>query len=142
PLPHPPENEYKPVSLKTIHDNPHLFHVSTPINIERLASALTIHPNRVFIASVIRSLKIGLWPWADTNPTGDYPETWDNAWANITSAKESEFVAAQCEEEAEKSQHSLAFGPDLLPGMYSTPIIAVPKPHSDDLRLIANQSAG
>lgn len=35
-----------------------------------------------------------------------------------------------------------SFGPDLLPGMYSTPVFAVPKPHSDDLRLCSHMSAG
>ncbi|KAF9039505.1 hypothetical protein BDZ89DRAFT_1214432 [Hymenopellis radicata] len=128
--------------MKTIHENPHLFHVSTPINIDRFASALAIHPNRAFVASVVRTLKIGLWPWADTNPSSDFPETWDNAWAKIPSTEESQFIAAQCIEEVDKGQHSPAFGPHLLPGMYSTPNIAVPKPHSDDLRLVANQSAG
>ncbi|KAF9023867.1 hypothetical protein BDZ89DRAFT_893314, partial [Hymenopellis radicata] len=142
PLPHPPEKEYHHVSMKTIHQNPNLFHVSTPINIERFASALSIHPNRAFVTSVVRTLKIGLWPWADTNPTGDFPETWDNAWANISSTEEQQFISDQCNDEVEKGQHSPAFGPDLLPGMYSTPNIAIPKPHSDDLRLVANQSAG
>jgi hypothetical protein len=31
---------------------------------------------------------------------------------------------------------------DLLPGMYSTPIHVVPKPHSTKLRLIVDHSAG
>ncbi|KAF9019728.1 hypothetical protein BDZ89DRAFT_958978 [Hymenopellis radicata] len=142
PLPGPPEKEYQPLVLRTIHNNPHLFRVSTSINIDRLACLLTIHPNRPFVASVIRALRIGFWPWADTNPSGDFPETWDNAWANIPSVDERDFIKNQCDEEVQKGQHSPAFGPDLLPGMYSTPNIAVPKPHSDDLRLVANQSAG
>ncbi|KAF9022426.1 hypothetical protein BDZ89DRAFT_956632 [Hymenopellis radicata] len=142
PLPRPPDKEYQPHVLRTIHENPHLFHVSTPINVDRFASCLTLHPNRHFVASVVRMLRVGLWPWADTNPTGDFPETWDNAWANIPSEKERDFVLSQCNEEAQKGQHSPSFGPDLLPGMYTTPNIAVPKPHSDDLRLVANQSAG
>ncbi|KAF9020514.1 hypothetical protein BDZ89DRAFT_958231 [Hymenopellis radicata] len=142
PLPHPALHEYKPTVMRTIHDNPHLFNVSTPVNIDRLASLLTIHPNQPFVKSVLRSLHIGFWPWADTNPTNDYPETWDNAWANIPSAAERHFILTQCEEEVAAGHHSPAFGPDLLPGMYSTPNIAVPKPHSTDLRLVANQSAG
>ncbi|KAF8989658.1 hypothetical protein BDZ89DRAFT_974667 [Hymenopellis radicata] len=143
PLPRPPDKEYQPHVLKTIHENPHLFHVSTPINIDRFANLLTIHPNQRFVASVVRSLRVGLWPWADTNPTGDFPETWDNAWANIPSEKEHNFISDQCNEEVQKGHHSPPFGPDLLPGMYSTPNIAVPKPHTDgDLRLVANQSAG
>ncbi|KAF8994070.1 hypothetical protein BDZ89DRAFT_1150279 [Hymenopellis radicata] len=100
--------------MKTIHDYPHLFHISTPVNIDRLASMVSIHPNRVFVVSVLRTLRIGLWPSADTDPTGDFPETWDNAWANIPSAEEREFVLSQCKEEVEKGQHSPPFRPDLL----------------------------
>jgi hypothetical protein len=37
---------------------------------------------------------------------------------------------------------SYSFGRDLLPGMYSMPIHAVPKPHSTDHRLVTNHSAG
>jgi hypothetical protein len=35
-----------------------------------------------------------------------------------------------------------SFGTDLLPGMYAMPIYAVPKPHSDNLRLVVDHSAG
>ena len=37
---------------------------------------------------------------------------------------------------------SPAFGPDLLPGMTSIPIGVVPKPHSDKLCLVVDQSSG
>lgn len=37
---------------------------------------------------------------------------------------------------------SLHFGPDPLPGMYATPIFAVPKPHSEKLRMVNHMSAG
>ncbi|KAF9036010.1 hypothetical protein BDZ89DRAFT_889960, partial [Hymenopellis radicata] len=126
----------------TINQNPHLFHVGTPINVSRLESLLTVHPNQSFCASVMTSLREGFWPWAETKPTDDYPVTWDNAWATFPTTAERDFVNAQCEEEVELKRHSPVFGPDLLPGMYSTPNIAVPKPHSDDLRMVANQSAG
>ncbi|THH15240.1 hypothetical protein EUX98_g9495, partial [Antrodiella citrinella] len=39
-------------------------------------------------------------------------------------------------------RYSAPFNFDLLSGMYSMPIHAVPKPHSDKLRLINNHSAG
>ncbi|KAF9007758.1 hypothetical protein BDZ89DRAFT_965477, partial [Hymenopellis radicata] len=123
-------------------NNSHLFHVGTPINVDRLESLLTIHPNQPFCASVMTALREGFWPWADTRPTDEYPITWDNAWATFPSTAERDFVNNQCEEEVELKRHSPAFGPDLLPGMYSTPNIAVPKPHSEDLRMVANQSAG
>ena len=38
--------------------------------------------------------------------------------------------------------YSVTFSPDLLPGMFSPPIDAIPKPHSDKLPLINDHSAG
>ena len=35
-----------------------------------------------------------------------------------------------------------SFGDKLLPGMYSMPIHAIPKPNSNDFRLVTNQSVG
>ena len=35
-----------------------------------------------------------------------------------------------------------SFGNDLLPGMYSMPIYAVPKPRSEDLHMVTDHSAG
>ncbi|KAF9468462.1 hypothetical protein BDZ94DRAFT_1370126 [Collybia nuda] len=37
---------------------------------------------------------------------------------------------------------SALFGPDLLPGMFSMPIHAVPKPNKSDLRMVTDHSAG
>ena len=37
---------------------------------------------------------------------------------------------------------SPTFGPELLPGMYSEPIHATPKPHSEKLRLVINHMFG
>ncbi|KAF5371082.1 hypothetical protein D9757_010799 [Collybiopsis confluens] len=142
PLPQPPEEEFNGVAWQTIQNHPHLFHVDTPISAERLNSLLGDHPNKPFVASVICSLKNGFWPWANTQPAEGYPETWDNSWAPLPSKKERDFIESQCELEAEEHRHSPPFGPDLLPGMYSTPVFAVPKPHSDALRLVAHQSAG
>lgn len=53
-----------------------------------------------------------------------------------------DFLWQQCDIEIEKGCFSAAFGPDLLPGIYSMPIHAVPKPNSDDLRMVTDQSAG
>jgi hypothetical protein len=39
-------------------------------------------------------------------------------------------------------RYSESIGKDLLPGMYSMPIHTIPKPHSDKLRLVNDQSAG
>jgi hypothetical protein len=40
-----------------------------------------------------------------------------------------------------EGQFSPAFGPDLLPGMYSTPVGIILKPHSDKLQIVVDQSA-
>ena len=37
---------------------------------------------------------------------------------------------------------SKPFGEKLLPAMYCMPIFAVPKPHSTNLRMVTDQSAG
>jgi len=48
----------------------------------------------------------------------------------------------QIDAEVRKGRYSEDFGPDLLPGMYSSPTHAVPKPGTDTFRLINDQSAG
>lgn len=142
PLPRPLPNEFDGPAWVTIQNNPHLFRVQTPINVDRLESLLETHPNKPFVQSVLLGLREGFWPWATTQSREDFPVTWDNSWAPLPSARERDFVNDQCELEASLGRHSPAFGPELLPGMYSTPVITVPKPHSNDLRLVANQSAG
>ncbi|KIK62341.1 hypothetical protein GYMLUDRAFT_143558, partial [Collybiopsis luxurians FD-317 M1] len=64
PLPRPPEGEFEGAAWRTVQTFPHLFQVSTPININRLHSFLDEHPNPAFVDSVITALKEGFWPWA------------------------------------------------------------------------------
>ncbi|KAJ3759471.1 hypothetical protein EV360DRAFT_41808, partial [Lentinula raphanica] len=143
PLPRPPPEEYNGQAWLTIKDNPHLFNVSTPINADRLESLLKGHPNGAFVASVVTALKEGFWLWANTCPTDDFPDTWDNSWAPLPSSKERDFINEQCETEASLGRHSPPFRPHLLPGMFSTPVFTIPKAQSNDsLRLVAHQSAG
>jgi hypothetical protein len=52
------------------------------------------------------------------------------------------FIRDQCLKERQKGYFSESFGTDLFPGMYAMPIYAVPKPHSVDLRLVTDHSAG
>ena len=47
-----------------------------------------------------------------------------------------------CDDEVAYSRYSKPFGLELLLGMYSQPIGVIPKPHSNDLRIIIDQSAG
>ncbi|THU76079.1 hypothetical protein K435DRAFT_879754 [Dendrothele bispora CBS 962.96] len=142
PLPRPPAEEYEGVAWRTIQENPNLFETHTPISPDRLGSLLNNHPNPSFVESVLTTLREGLWPWANTRPSKSFPETWDNAWAPLPSLKERDFIDSQCEVEVEAKRHSPAFGPELFPGMYSTPVFAVPKPHTDTFRLVVHQSAG
>ncbi|KAJ7048235.1 hypothetical protein C8F01DRAFT_1285877 [Mycena amicta] len=128
--------------MNTIRDNPDLFAVPQVVNADRLASFLDLHPNQPFVESVICGLKEGFWPWIDTHHADGYPETWDNSFAPPASARERDFITSQRDIEITKGRFSRTFGPDLLPGMYSTPILAVPKPHSDTLRLVSHQSFG
>jgi hypothetical protein len=68
--------------------------------------------------------------------------THDQSSRPLKSDKERDFIRAQRDDEISKGRFSQSFGTELLPGMYSMPIHAVPKPHSENLRLINDQSAG
>lgn len=56
--------------------------------------------------------------------------------------EEAIFLRAQQDHERSKERFSGSFGRDLLPGMHASPIHAVPKPHSEKLQMVINQSAG
>jgi len=142
PLPLPPINELNnSIALNTIHDNPRLFKIVTPINVDRLELLLTSHPNRLGVDSVCRGLREGFWPWAVTDGV-PRPLLVDNSDRPLMDEKHLSFVREQRDAEVALGRFSPAFGPDLLPGMTSIPIGVVPKPHSDKLRLVVDQSAG
>ena len=142
PLPDVPDTIlHDPLINNTLRSRPDLFQVVTPINIDVFQSLLADHPNPTFIASVIKGLRQGFWPFADGRPD-DYPETWDETRAPLQDERAKQFLREQRDEEISLGRYSHAFGADLLPGMFSMPIHVVPKPHSDKLRLINNLSAG
>ena len=142
PLVRPPLTELlNSVANRTVADNPSLFHVHTPVNIDVFEQLLTNHPNPKFVTSVCTGLREGFWPWADTL-TGGFPETHDESRPMPTDDRKSSFIRDQCLKERHKGYYSESFGTELLPGMYSMPIHAVPKPHSDNLRLVTDHSAG
>ena len=128
-------------ACRTIDQHPGLFMVETPINVDEFKSLLNNHPNPLFVQSVIKGLRNGFWPWADTH-IGDYPDTWDESIPDPRDQRELDFICSQRDKEIETGRFSAGFGEELLPGMYSMPIHAVPKPHSTDLRLVTNHSAG
>ena len=100
------------------------------------------HPNRPFVDSVLRGLREGFWLFADEQPD-DYPLTWDETRAPFQDDQVRQFLRDQRDEEIAAGRWSPSFGPDLLPGMYSMPIFAIPKREgSDKLRLINDLSAG
>ncbi|KAJ7135154.1 hypothetical protein C8R46DRAFT_1362264 [Mycena filopes] len=141
PLPRPPLSEYTPVVMKTLRENQHLFKIVSPVNVDVFESLLVDHPNQPFVRSVIVGLREGFWPWADTQP-GTYPDTYDMSNCALKTERERQFVRDQRDAEMAADRFSPSFGSDLLPGMYSMPIHAVPKPQTEKLRLVVNHKAG
>ena len=142
PLPSPPPREFlNSEGLATIQSHPELFAVSTPIDVDRFESLLSSHPNQPFVQSVCRGLREGFWPYADMH-YGDWPLTWDNSQRPIRSEEEGSFLRSQVQKEVDVGRYSPSFGPELLPGMYSMPIHAVPKPGSAKFRLVTDHSMG
>ncbi|KAG2348112.1 DNA/RNA polymerase [Suillus weaverae] len=142
PLPRPPPDEFLNLhALQTIEENPSLFVVSTPIKIDVFESLLLDHPNQPFVHSVITGLREGFWPFANTHPN-QWPIVYDNSDRPPKSDGEREFLQSQINKEVEVGRYSKPFGPGLLPGMYSMPIHAVPKPGTNKHRLVTDHSTG
>jgi hypothetical protein len=140
PRPLPDEFENRD-AIATIKHNPHLFKIITPIKVDRFEELLGSHPNKPFVRSVCVSLREGFWPWAVTQRE-EYPSTWDFSDRPPKTEREAGFLRDQRDIELAEGRYSESFGTDLLPGMYSTPIHAVPKPRSEKLRLVNDHSAG
>lgn len=133
PLPRPPLEELQDeVTAKTIRENPDLFKIVTPINVDIFESYLSDHPNQPFVRSVCQGLREGFWPWADTLKVG-YPETLDESKPPPSEDAKRVFLRQQLAIEQSKDRFSRSFGTRLLPGMYCMPIHAVPKPNSMDM---------
>lgn len=140
PFPSPPAVELEnSAALSTIRDNPDLFRVETPWRVDVFERLLAKHPNRPLVESACRGLREGFWPFADTSShISPDPDVVPN---HQMDEKGLAFVASQRDEEIEARRFSRAFS-TLLPGMQTSAIGAVPKPHSDKYRLITDQSAG
>ena len=136
PLPHPPQGS--DLAWRTIHENPDLFQITTPIDVNRLEFLLINHPNRPLVSSVLDGFRNGFWPFAEEDE--NFPDTWDAGNPPLDS-RAKEFVSQYALEEELLGRYSRPFGPDLLPGLYSMPIHAVPKANTDKLRLVNNHSA-
>ncbi|KAJ8582038.1 DNA/RNA polymerase [Rhizopogon salebrosus TDB-379] len=142
PMPRPPNHEFlNHEAIKTIQSHSSLFKVSTPIKVDVFESLLSDHPNPAFVRSVCTGLREGFWPFADTH-VGEWPLVYDNSFRPPKNLAESSFLQSQIDKEVEVGRYSRPFGPDLLPGMYSMPIHAVPKPGTDKHRLVTDHSSG
>ncbi|KZT27374.1 hypothetical protein NEOLEDRAFT_1047065, partial [Neolentinus lepideus HHB14362 ss-1] len=112
-------------ALRTIAKHPELFKIVTPINVDRFEELLQTHPNRPLVNSVCKGLREGFWPYADTSED-TRPETWDgSSERELKDPAHMAFVKEQRNQEVKLGRFSEAFGPDLLPGMSSTPIWVV-----------------
>ncbi|KDN33939.1 hypothetical protein RSAG8_12964, partial [Rhizoctonia solani AG-8 WAC10335] len=140
PFPSPPESEQRnSAALGTISDKPDLFQVISPWNVDEFERLLATHPNRPLVESACRGLREGFWPFADTSShMSPKPEVVPN---HKMDEKGLAFAASQRDEEVSVRRFSPAFS-QLLPGMQTSAIGVVPKPHSEKYRLITDQSAG
>jgi len=60
PVPEPPQNERLDiVKWRIINSQSHLFHITTPVNVNRLHELLMTHPNWPLIDSICKGLKNG-----------------------------------------------------------------------------------
>jgi hypothetical protein len=140
-LPSPGTCDYSETALASLKLRPDIFTIVTPVNITAFSELLKDHPNRPFVDSILKGLSEGFWPCADTAMDG-YPLTWDNSYRPLKNEEHLAFVQEQVDVEVQLGWFSHSFGPDLLGGMYSTPIHVVPKPNSTKLRLVIDHSAG
>lgn len=122
-------------------DNSSLFKIVSPINVLRLRELTVNHPNRDFVNSVCVMFEEGAWPFADTEQDG-YPSTNNESRPTPEDEGRASFLRDQVSTEVDKEHFSPAFGRELLPGMYSMPIFAVPKPQSADFHMVTDQSRG
>ena len=141
-LPSPPENELNnEVANATIRNHPHLFQLVMPVNVDCLEQYLSSHPNQVLAHSITLGFRQGFWPYAITENV-PRPSIVNNSSHVIKDPVHAQFVRKQRDYEIRLGRFSPSFGPDLLPGMTAIPIGVVPKPHSDKLRLVVDQSSG
>jgi len=95
PLSSPPANELSnEVALKTIRENPHLFKIVTPIDVDRLEHLLNSHPNRPLVHSICQGFRDGFWPWAITDGV-ERPLIVDNSFRPISDKSHINFIHEQ-----------------------------------------------
>ncbi|KAF8425827.1 hypothetical protein L210DRAFT_3653067 [Boletus edulis BED1] len=142
PAPKPSAEEHENVPARsTLRSRPYLFKVATPIRVDKFEALLANHPNQAFVRSVCYALRYGFWPWAETT-NEECPTASDQPNRPPQPDRRLRFIAKQFRDEEGCSRFSPSFGPDLLPGVYSVPVHAVPKPRSEKLHMVVGHSAG
>jgi hypothetical protein len=109
-----------------------------PINVDCFGLS-PLHPNCPLVDSVCCSFHEGVWHFATID--GTMPATFDFSDCEVPEAG-LVFLHEQHDAEVACGCYSPAFGTELLPGMHSTPVGMVPKPHTDKYRLINDLSTG
>ncbi|KAJ3891560.1 hypothetical protein GG344DRAFT_47161, partial [Lentinula edodes] len=139
PLPRPPRDVIlNDTVLDTIRKNPHLFNITTPININRFRTLLNSHPNQDFVESVCTGFRQGFWPRASSDKPGT-PLVLDRT-RKLHDPHQFAFACEQRDKEINEKRFSPTFH-SLLPGMQCVPVVVVPKPHTDKFRLAVDHSA-
>lgn len=94
PLEGPPQSTLDDeVVTKTLNENPDLFKIVIPIQVNIFEAYLTSHPNQDFIKSVCRGLRKGFWPWA-TTPYPGYLDTNDESKPTHIDPQKADFLRA------------------------------------------------
>ena len=71
-----------------------------------------------------------------------YPKSWDGSWCLLKSEKEHDFLEEQVQTEIAAECFLELFGMELLLGVYSLPVHAIPKPDSNTMHLVMDHSSG
>ena len=104
-----------------------------------LKDLLVNYLNQPFVDSIVHRFSVGFWPFTHIC-YGVYLLTVDDSGEASKSSEQLEFLNKQIQTEVDADHYSAPFRPDLLPGMYSTPILAVPR--KGNLHLGNHQSHG
>ncbi|KAE9385630.1 hypothetical protein BT96DRAFT_1026532 [Gymnopus androsaceus JB14] len=139
PLPRPPANKVlNEITLNTIQNNPWLFSITMPINVDCFEALLNSHPNQAFVQSMCTGFRQGFWLQANIdNP--DIPLILDHS-RKLNDPEHLAFACEQQDKEIAERHFSPTF-PALLPGMQCVPVVVVPKPHTNKFRLAVDHSA-
>ncbi|KAF5377223.1 hypothetical protein D9615_006397 [Tricholomella constricta] len=119
PLSPVPNNELSNLTAcTTIFNYPHLFHVSTPIDVPTFRRLLRTHPNQPLVDSICEGLNSGFWPRAVTAGV-TLPKTFGDVYP-LRSPEHVATAIAQRDKEIRLGAFSPPFS-RLLPGMLAVP---------------------